>query len=86
MPLVPEPKSPLTSKIILSALSIFGANAAMLPSVLDHAPEIVAAVQPLVPPQYVLIFNMVVSALVAAFRVWSSGAPIEAGGEFRIRK
>jgi hypothetical protein len=71
------PKNPASSKIAWSALAVAVGN-----GLVAAAPGIVAAL----PAATVPVVNVIVGAAILAFRLWSSGAPLQRGAGFRIGK
>ena len=77
MPLVPDAKSPFSSKILLSAF---------LMVLVNGADQWIPAVQAVLPPQALGFFNMAMPIAIAAFRQWFSGAQLQVGADFRLGK
>lgn len=86
MPIEPPAKSPIASKILLSAGAVIAANAAVAPAALGNAEQLQAVLGTVIPVQYIPIFNILAAAAIAAFRVWSSGSQVKLGGEKRLGK
>jgi hypothetical protein len=84
---VEETKHPLSSKTVLSLLPVIAANlTALVPVIQAHGDMVQAAANALLPPQYLLIFNIVAAAAAAAFRVYSSGIKLEKGAPMKLMK